>query len=394
MPSSDDASSGLRMNQLTPQPTASKRARFHHYPFWSPRFWHGMRWQDWLRLAAKNRFRIHPLRIPMAALLTMITPINNALALLQRLRFGRAIADAPTPQAPVFIIGHWRSGTTYLHELMVLDDRFAFPTTFECFAPHHFLVSEWFFTSFGNFLMPSRRPMDNVEVGWSRPQEDEFALLAMGAPSPYERMAFPNHPPTANEFLDMENVPPGDLERWKLALQRFLRLLAVKNHDKRVILKSPTHTGRIRVLAELFPEARFIHLVRDPYEVFPSTRRLWEALDRVQAFQLPRHAELDEYVFSSFERMYRGFERQRPHVDPARLYDLRYEDLVADPIGRLRDIYRSLGLGDFEPARGAVEKFLADKKDYRRNKHALDMTTKAAIDRRWGPLMHKYGYCP
>ena len=77
------------------------------------------------------------------------------------------------------------------------------------------------------------------------------------------------------------------------------------------MMKSPPHTGRIEELARLFPGAKFIHIVRDPYTIFPSTRRLWVSLDWAQGLQHPHHHDLDEYVFSAFERMYRGFNRQR-----------------------------------------------------------------------------------
>jgi hypothetical protein len=62
----------------------------------------------------------------------------------------------------------------------------------------------------GSWLIPKQRPMDNMAAGWDRPQEDEFALLTLGAPTPYERMAFPNDEPPYGEFLDMRGCQPGD----------------------------------------------------------------------------------------------------------------------------------------------------------------------------------------
>ena len=66
------------------------------------------------------------------------------------------------PHAPLFIIGHWRSGTTFLHELMYLDKRFVSPTTYQCFAPHHCLLTEGLMNALGGWLMPKQRPMDNI----------------------------------------------------------------------------------------------------------------------------------------------------------------------------------------------------------------------------------------
>ena len=127
------------------------------------------------------------------------------------------------------------------------------------------------------FLMPSRRPMDNMAAGWARPQEDEFALCMMGQPSPYLTIAFPNRPPQFSEYLDLQNLPPRAVARWQRAYLGFLRRLTFKD-PRRLILKSPPHTCRIKLLLELFPDARFVHIVRDPYVVFPSTVNLWKSL--------------------------------------------------------------------------------------------------------------------
>jgi hypothetical protein len=79
----------------------------------------------------------------MAFLISIINPINVIAGAAQRVRYGRLIDETWIDQPPVFIIGHWRSGTTYLHELMHLDSRFVSPTTYQCFAPHHFLLTQW-----------------------------------------------------------------------------------------------------------------------------------------------------------------------------------------------------------------------------------------------------------
>ena len=327
----------------------------------------------------------------MAVLVTMCSVFNSILHWIECWRHGRRIAATEITQPPVFIIGHWRSGTTYLHELLVRDDRFAFPTTYECFASSHFLVSEWIVPKLIWFLLPSKRPMDNMAAGFDRPQEDEFALVTLGAPTPYLRMAFPNDPPPFMEFLDMQGAAAEDVARFRRDLHEFVQRLTLLK-EKRLVLKSPPHTGRLETLAELFPGAVFIHIVRDPDSIFASTRRLWQSLDEVQGFQFPKHEHLDEYVFAAFERMYRGFEQQRAAIDPARLYEIRYEDLVQDPLGQLAKMYAQLQLGDFAPVREKIAAYLAEQKDYQTNRHELDPELKAEIRRRWASYFKRYGY--
>lgn len=328
----------------------------------------------------------------MAATITSFSVFNSVCALLQRWFHGQAIEATEIVEPPIFILGHWRSGTTYLHELLSLDERFCSPNTYQCFAPTHFVVTERWVTRWLWWLMPSRRPMDNMEAGWRRPQEDEFALGNLGTPTPYLRMAFPNNqPPPYMNYLNMEGVPPEEREAWKASLLDFARAIT-KVQGKPIVFKSPPHTGRIATLLEIFPQARFVHIARHPYELFASTLRLWKSLDRVQALQSFKDEGREEYVFECFERMYRGYESQRDQIPPGRLHELRYEDLVANPVEEMQALYDRLGLGEFESVRPRLEEYLKDHEDYRRNLHELPARTKDEIHRRWASYFARYGY--
>jgi hypothetical protein len=254
------------------------------------------------------------------------------------------------------------------------------------------LVSSGFLPKILWFLLPAKRPMDNMAFGLDHPQEDEFALIGLGAPSPYLRCAFPNDPPPYMEFLDMEGTDPQDLARFKSDLYEFVQRLEIAKKGKRLILKSPPHTGRIKMLSEMFPGAIFIHIARDPFALFPSTRRLWRALDEYQGFQFPRYKSLDDYVFTAFERMYSGFEKQKNDIGTSRLYEIRYEDLVKDPVGQLATLYEKLELGTFDEMRPELEAYVRGQKDYVTNQHELEPEIKDEIRRRWAGYFKNYGY--
>jgi hypothetical protein len=346
---------------------------------------------DYIRLLAKHRFRIHPLRLPMAAMVSGFAAINSALSLAQSAIYGRRIREAKLEHPPIFIVGHWRSGTTYLHELFFQDDRLTAPTTYECFAPHHFLLTGRIVPKLAWFLLPSRRPMDNMPVGFDLPQEDEFALCSLGAPTPIFRCAFPNDPPPYVETLDME-VDPQTLSAWQDAIKRFISVLTVARQE-RLVLKSPPHTGRIGYLDQLFPGAQFVHIVRNPIQIFQSTRRLWKTLDLTQGFQIPRHERLDAFVFEAFERMYRGFDKQRSQIAADHLHEIRYEDMIADPILQLEKLYEQLELGEFDRVRPQLEAFVAQRKDYRPNTHSdVSAETIREIKTRWASYIQRYDY--
>lgn len=358
---------------------------------WIPRFWDGINVSGWCRLLLKNRLAISPSRLPMAAIITGLSAFNSTLALMQSLLLGRRIANTMIEHDPVFIIGHWRSGTTLLHEYLVLDPRHTFPDTYACFAPNHHLLSRRVMAPMLSVLLPDRRPVDNMPAGWDRPQEDEFALCNMGLPSPYLTCAFPNRPPQYPEYLDLAEVPEQDLARWKEGFLWFLKTLTLRN-PKRIVLKSPPHTGRIKTLLEVFPKARFVHIYRDPYVVFPSTVNLWKRLSEDQGLQVSKFEHLHEYVFENFNRMYDAFERDRSLVAPSRFCELSYEQLVDDPVGQVRRIYDELDLGDFDKLQPALEEYVAGHANYQRNRWELSPDLHAEIGRRWAKFIEKYGY--
>ncbi len=361
--------------------------------FWYLRFWDGMNGSGWFRLLAKNRFAVSPRRLAMALAITAVCPMHLALWVLQHLIYGRRIAATEIAQHPIFIIGHWRSGTTLLHELLVLDRRHTYPDTYACFAPNHFLASSWFLPRLVGIFLPSRRPMDNMVAGWARPQEDEFALCNLGVPSPYLMLAFPNRPPLDQEYLDLKGLPAAALARWQEAFVWFLKCLTLRD-PKRIVLKSPPHTCRIKVLTELFPNARFVHITRDPYVLFPSTVNLWKRLSSDQGLQPPNHEGLEEYVFGTLTHMYETFERDRPLIGPGRFCEIRYEDLVRDPIEQLRTVYDRLELGEFDQMLPALREHLAGQADYKVNRYEVSPETRDQIGRRWKTYIERYGYSP
>ncbi len=358
---------------------------------WTPRIWEGCDFLAWMRLLTRNRFAVDWPYLYIAVVVTVVSACHTVLRLVQDVFFAERVRNTRLTEGPLFILGHWRTGTTLLHELLILDERHSFPTTYECLEPNHFLLTEKLFTRWLWFLMPSRRPMDNMAAGWDRPQEDEFALCMMGQPSPYLTIAFPNRPPQQQEALDLEGLSPLKRAAWKRAFLRLLQRITVRS-PKRLVLKSPTHTCRIRTLLELFPDARFIHIVRDPYVVFPSTVNLWKSLYETHGLQKPTFAGLEEHVFETFTHMSRKLEEGRKLVEPTRFYELRYEELVRDPIDEMRKLYEHLRLGGFEEVRPRLEEYMAKNREYRTNKYELPPELREKITRRWGDVIRRYGY--
>jgi hypothetical protein len=358
---------------------------------WAARIWEGCDFFAWLRILFRNRCAVSWTHLYIAVIITFVSFVHTLLRWIEEAVYGRRIRRTQITPPPIFILGHWRTGTTLLHELLILDPRHGFPTTYECLDPTHFLLTETFVTKWLYFLAPSRRPMDNMKAGFDRPQEDEFAMCMLGASSPYLTIAFPNRPPQCQEYLDLEGVSPSALRRWKRTLVQFLKRVTYRC-GKRLVLKSPPHTARIKVLREMFPGAPFIHIVRDPYVVFPSTVNLWKSLYVKQGLQKPTFAGLEEYVFTTFNRIYQRLEEGKKLLDPRQFYELRYEDLVKNPEDEVRKIYDHFGWGGFETALPRLRDYLASISGYETNKYQLSAQQRAEVTARWGEVIRRYGY--
>jgi len=358
----------------------------------SPRgrlIWGGFGLTGWLRLLARNRFAVDPVFRSAAVMATALSGLSSVLGVAQEIRYGRAIRRTKLREAPVFILGHWRCGTTFLFDLLTRDRRFSYPDTYECFFPGHFLVSREFVTR--RLPLGGDRGVDHVALGWGQPREDEFALCALGQPSPYLTAAFPNRPPQYPEFLDLRGLAERDRHAWERAYRGFLQALTYRKR-KRLLLKCPPHTARVRTLARLFPDARFIHIVRDPFAVIPSTIRLWRTVFDSLGLQQPKYAGLEQYVFANFRTLYDRLEQDRPRLARSRYHELRYEELVADPLREVQAIYDALDLGEFASLRPSLQEYLAGLRDYQPNQHQVSPELRAGILQHCAEMMQRYSY--
>lgn len=376
------------MHSIQPSKTAedAKKERA-----WSPRMWLGCDLASWLRIVNKAGWRIPVPYWQMAGCIGAATIGHSVLKTVQHAIYGRQVARTRIEHAPIFIIGHWRTGTTLLHELMILDERHSYPNTYQCLSPNDFLITEKYFKKWFWFLLPNRRPMDNMDVGWERPQEDEFAMCMLGQPSPYLDIIFPNQSSVTPGALDLEGLTPRERNEWKKTFYQFVQALTFKD-SRRLVLKSPPHSCRIPTLLELFPDARFVHIVRNPYDVYPSTVKLWKSLADKHGLQTPHNRGLEEKVLSTLPHLYAKLEEGKKLIAPSRFHEVRYEDLVADPLGQMEILYKQLEMSGYGELRPRLEDYLAHHASYETNKFKLSPEQRRVVTERWGEVIRHYGY--
>jgi omega-hydroxy-beta-dihydromenaquinone-9 sulfotransferase len=328
----------------------------------------------------------------MTFAITGFTAINSALAAADRIVYGRKVDAVQLSQPPLFILGHWRAGTTFLHELLIRDPAHTYFNTYQCFTPHHFVLTERWLVPWIGMFVPERRPMDNMAAGWNRPMEDEFALQSLGVPTPYLCAMFPNRGSVYPEYLSLREPTEADRQRWKHELLTFCKRLAYRD-NRRIVIKSPAHTARVRTLLEVFPDAKFVHISRDPYPLYRSTLALWRSLNAEEGLQVVRDESwIEPYIIDSLRRMYDAYLEDRALLRDDQLVELRYEDLVADAEVQLRSVYERLELGDFERVKPALDAHLHEVRNYRKNRHSLDEETRERIRAEWARYFDEFGY--
>lgn len=352
-----------------------------------------MRMGAYWQLLSENGFRIHPTRWPMTVLCGGCSIANSTLAGVQSLTQGRRIRETKLVQPPIFVVGHWRSGTTLMHELMSLDPNLAYPTNYDAFVPTHSIISRWMLLPVFKVLMPRKRPMDNMALGALSPQEDDFAILSLNGPTPYRKIAFPAGVRQVQRTLDPANLSADELDEVKKLLTYFYEVLTIQ-YGKRLVLKSPPHTGRLKLLAEWFPGAKFVHLARHPHKLVPSTCRLWKSLYHLQAFQIVKMNEdqLLDYVCECKDLLYKPYFRDRGELTALQLIEVRFEDFVTDPISELERVYRQLQLDGFEALRPRAEAYLQQRSGHQTARYPVDESLNERIDQRWKDYVEAFGY--
>lgn len=333
-----------------------------------------------------------------------LSGLNSLLALPDRILYGRRVAGARVNPAPVFVLGHPRTGTTHVHNLLSLDARLGWADTLSAGFPSAFLSLGGALRRLAAPLLDGTRPMDAMALSFDTPAEDELAVCALSAgASPYMPLVFMRDQEVFRDLYALRGllevgesvsnakrrrrsdeggssaVEPLCLEqRWLHAFSWFLKKLTVRaarrcaaigkrqsshangaahksaplDHSTTdsppLLLKSPVHTARVRLLLRLFPDARFIYLHRDPYAVFASAAHMAESYYPFTALQRLEPGDVARFVLDQFELLHETYQADRALIPPGRLVELAFAELDADPVAAMRRVYRELGWPDFE----------------------------------------------
>ena len=314
---------------------------------------------------------------------------------VEALRVARRVKAVSFDPPPVFIVGHWRSGTTFLHNLMSRDPAFCFPTIVDVLRPYDFypgpleLISRWVILR----VLPQTRPMDDVRLDPELPQEEELALASMGAPSFLNCLYFPKR--MTKVFAEQVLFAGADDEvtrSWRDALTYYLAKLAALHAGKRLLLKNPAHSARIAELHALFPGAKFIHIHRDPSAVFHSTKKLYHSMLSLFALQDYRPADIDDHILWAYPQVMNRLLDGLAELPSGQVTVVRYDELVAEPTDTVKRIYRDLDLGDFSRVQSSVQAYAAEHRHAISPIPKMEHQTACQLAFHWSAVYTRLGY--
>jgi len=383
-------------------PSKDDRMTRHHVVHMPNRFWTNLRYQltfnSFIRPTNIVRLWRHLPQIslrywPRALLIAATSLLAQPLRLLEIIRYGRRIAGTSIDQPPIFIIGHWRSGTTHLHNLFAQDPSLGWLTMYQAIAPDCSLIGGRRLKRLLECVLPERRPMDNMVWPIDSPQEEEVALGKTTAYSFYSQFMFPRK---ARSFFTshvlLRDVSDGIAAEVKARYLRILKVAAIHAKGRRLVLKNPVNTARIRMLLELFPDAKFVHIHRSPYEVYASTRNLHRRITAFTTLQSLNDSAGSDTVYALYEEMMRQFLSDRTLIPLGNLAEVRFDDLERDPLGEMSRLYRELSLPSFAQAEPLLRRYVASQTSYRKNGFTLSEAEREQVARKWTFAFTELGY--
>lgn len=344
-----------------------------------------------MKLIFKNKLAIHPRYLLRLFILLQGTLWTSTFGRVEKIKYKKKIASTPLPQKPVFIIGHWRTGSTFLHQLIHLDSNFTTPTVFQVTVPNCYISIEKYYKPFMKKMMHDKRPMDNVKFGPDAPQEDEFALLRLTLNSPLENMIFP-----MKEDYFLNNRPElltdtSKTKEWAEALTYFYKKLAFTS-GKRLLIKNPFHSMRIKLLKSIFPDAVFIHIYRHPYNVVPSTIRMWDIIARQNCLNNNWKKPTVKETAIHLRQMLQKIKSDLTETSKRQYTEVCYETLEKAPVETVKNIYQELDISFSKAFEESLNAFVEEEKGFIKNKYNLTTEDKRIIDAELAAFMAEKKY--
>ncbi len=348
--------------------------------------------RNWFKVIFYNGVFLKLKYYPRFYLTLLISILGIPFRTFEHWRFNSKIYSTKIKKDPIFIIGHWRSGTTLLHNILTQDPQFGYITMLEASFPQSFLITN-FFKGFMNLLLPKKRPMDNMELGINLPQEEEMALSNLIPFSFYNALYFPE---TMMEnfyrYVCFDTISRRILDKWQRAYLYLIKKTTFFMKGKQLVLKNPANTARIKVLIKMFPNAKFIHIYRNPYVVFQSTRNLYKNMLQEFMFQDVSERVIQRNILAIYKNLLTRYFSEMKLIPKNNLYEIKFEDFELNPFAEIEKVYKGLKLTGFDKAKIKLKDYISSLDNYKKNIYEFSKNTIEKVTKHWKFAIDKWNY--
>jgi len=355
----------------------------------------GVELGNWMHMLKENAWNVTPEYLHRAAWVTAWSLPTTLVGKYEDAKYSRQLASMEIDPEPIFVLGHWRSGTTHTHNLLGRVPGHTYSTVFQCVFPTSFLSMNGVVPPLTERFMDATRSYDNVKHGWNEEAEDEIALTKLTGLSPYMSFMFPDSGQQYWKYVDFLEATPDERDRWKEAFTYFIKKIMLQTGGKRVIIKSCTHTARVRMLLDMFPNAKFVFIHRNPFEVFSSTLHMRSHTDWENFFHQPWEgwdAEREQQTILLGQRIFERFVEDRHLIPEKNYFEIAYSDLCGNEMQVMENLYSHLDLPNWDKAKPELESYVASLSGYQRNQLTIDDRVQDLVRKHWGVVFDTFGY--
>ena len=301
----------------------------------------------------------------------LIVLISSAFHRFDHLAFRKKIKRYVFKESPLFIIGHWRSGTTYLHNILTNDPASGYVSTYHAVFPNN-LKSKWIFKTFMRIFMPDERPGDHMKISVNFPQEDEYAMSNITYQSFYHFFYFPSmYRSLYSKYIRFSSMTENEEADWELRYRQMVIKGLLNTNGKRAILKNPVNTGRMSKLIEIFPGANFIFLIRNPIIVYLSSKKFFSQLFPTLNLEEFSNDDISNMILNLYSMLLKDYLSDKKHIDGNQIIEMRYEALEQNAMLELEKMYNKFGLSDFDKIQPVFREYLNQQKEYKNGHYSI-----------------------
>jgi len=345
------------------------------------------------RMLAQNHFHISPRYAARFTYSMALSTIMSPFYIRERVKYDKATENTPITKDPIFIIGHWRCGTTLMHNILTRDQQFGYFTTYQTLIPSIFISGEKFFKPIVVASLPKKRPMDDGDLSADLPQEDIYALGALSPYSYYHGWCFPKNMEHYNNYIDFTSASPQTIQDWKTIYLHLLKKITMYHKGKQLILKNQDNTGKIPQLLEMFPDAKFIYMYRNPYNLYMSMMKFMHKVIPLYCVQTPPPLkEVEEKMMTLFSHMTQKYLKDKPLIPKENLLEVKYEQFLNQPLDVVSTLYKKFNLSGYPDVEPTLKTYLATQKTVHTDKYSFTDPIKKKIENHWGFALSEYQY--